>query len=199
LSEVTLQGPDIVLRDLRGEDARALFELSRETAVTRFLTWDSPGDISETEAFIATALRRQRESPGSCHHFCITLRETGEPIGCTSLDPVDLRHRHATIGSWIGRPFWGRGHMRETKALVLDHAFGPLGLERVQALSDLDNQRSLGSLESCGFRREGICRRSMRRGDLFVSQAVMAILAGEHEPLVRAELGRAPQLAPAQV
>jgi RimJ/RimL family protein N-acetyltransferase len=188
----TLRGPRITLRPVRLDDAAGLFDLVCDPAVTKYLSWASPSRVEETRENLERTLAEQEAPGANVRHFTIALTADGRPIGRTSLKHLDLDNRRATVGSWIGRPFWGQGFMRETKALILCQAFESLGLERLQAWVDIDNQRSLSSLERCGFRREGIARRHRRRGDAFVSQVLMAILRGEHTPLARAVLNGAP-------
>ena len=48
--------------------------------------------------------------------------------------------------------------MGEALAALLDHAFGEMGLHRVEADTDVANHRSLALLERLGFRREGVLR-----------------------------------------
>jgi ribosomal-protein-alanine N-acetyltransferase len=179
----------VVLRSLRLSDAPSLFQHAREPGIRRHLEWSLPREVEETEEFITRALREAAVEPPRHRHFAIALDESGEAIGVTSLHEIDLIHRRATIGSWIGRPHWGKGLMREAKALILQFAFDELQLERVQAWVVIDNQRSLSNLESCGFRREGVARCHARVGDRSVNQVLLAILRGEQTALVEEVLG----------
>ncbi|WP_030203345.1 GNAT family N-acetyltransferase [Streptomyces sp. NRRL S-87] len=49
----------------------------------------------------------------------------------------------------------GRGLFAEAMELVVDHAFGPLGLHRLEANIQPDNAASLALVRGRGFRREG--------------------------------------------
>jgi ribosomal-protein-alanine N-acetyltransferase len=64
----------------------------------------------------------------------------------------------AMLGYAIDAAHEGRGLMREALEAALAHAFGPLGLHRVQANARPENVRSLALLERLGFVREGLAR-----------------------------------------
>jgi RimJ/RimL family protein N-acetyltransferase len=48
--------------------------------------------------------------------------------------------------------------MRMALRTLIGHAFGTLGLRRLEADVDPRNERSLHALEALGFRREGLLR-----------------------------------------
>lgn len=68
------------------------------------------------------------------------------------------------MGYWVGAPFARRGLMTEGIALVLDHAFGELGLHRVEANIQPDNPASIALVRRLGFRNEGYSPRYLRIG-----------------------------------
>ena len=92
-----------------------------------------------------------------------------------SINDVDLRAR-LVIGLFNERHL-GRGIGRRAIMLVLDHAFGPLGLHRVDLRVLSYNQRAIRCYEACGFVREGIERESARVGEAWHDDWIMGILA----------------------
>lgn len=60
------------------------------------------------------------------------------------------------IGYSIDKNYQGKGYMKEAVNLVVDYAFKDLDLHRVEASALLDNNRSKGVLEGCGFKLLGI-------------------------------------------
>ena len=58
------------------------------------------------------------------------------------------------LGYWIGKPYWG-GYATEAAAALLDLAFGPLGLHRVEATHLTRNPASGRVMEKLGMRFEG--------------------------------------------
>lgn len=64
----------------------------------------------------------------------------------------------ATLGYWMGRPFAGRGYMKEAVEAVCHCAFHDHKLHRIEAATVIENQRSQRLLLSCGFQQEGLAR-----------------------------------------
>lgn len=62
------------------------------------------------------------------------------------------------IGYWMGAAHAGQGLMVDALNALLPHAFGPLGLHRLEAACIPDNKRSISVLEKAGFQREGLLR-----------------------------------------
>ena len=67
--------------------------------------------------------------------------------------------RSGYLGYWIDRSVAGRGMASLAVALVCDHAFGPVGLHRLQADIRPENRPSQRLVERLGFQREGLLRR----------------------------------------
>jgi RimJ/RimL family protein N-acetyltransferase len=63
--------------------------------------------------------------------------------------------------------------------VVLAHAFGPLGLHRVEAYVDPRNEKSLRCLERAGFRREGVMRERWHVAGEARDDVVLGLLANE--------------------
>jgi ribosomal-protein-alanine N-acetyltransferase len=81
-------------------------------------------------------------------------------VGQVTLDNVVRgAMRSGNIGYWIDRAMAGRGIGSLAVALVCDHAFGPVGLHRVQADIRPENGPSQRLVERLGFQREGLFRR----------------------------------------
>jgi N-acetyltransferase len=150
---MVVAGPRLQLRYAREADAPALFDLGSDEDVTRFLSWGPYRDPSEPLDYIRS-LESMREN-GERLEFVIA-DEDDRPLGVTGLSEFSLRDRRAVVGTWLGRPLWGTGANRESKALVFALAFRRLGLLRVTALADPGNARSLAALERLGFRQEGV-------------------------------------------
>jgi [ribosomal protein S5]-alanine N-acetyltransferase len=107
------------------------------------------------------AMRRvlaQRARLGTSLPFAI--RVEGRLAGQVTIDNVVRGAlRSGYLGYWIDRSLAGRGMASLAVALVCDHAFGPVGLHRVQADIRPENLPSQRLVERLGFRQEGLLRR----------------------------------------
>jgi ribosomal-protein-alanine N-acetyltransferase len=135
--------------------------------------------------FIAS-LDRQREA-GERLELGI-FRGDSELVGLTGLSEFSRRDRRAVLGTWLGRPHWGSGANRESKALVLALAFGVLGLQRVTALASPQNVRSLAALRRLGFVQEGVMRAWHVHAGVPRDVAVLRMLREEWERTPLAEV-----------
>jgi [ribosomal protein S5]-alanine N-acetyltransferase len=90
----------------------------------------------------------------------LAVRVEGRLAGQVTLDNIvrgAMRGGH--FGYWIDRRVAGQGMASLAVALVCDHAFGAVGLHRVEADIRPENLPSRRLVERLGFRQEGLLRR----------------------------------------
>ena len=126
-------------------DAEALHAAYSDPDVMRW--WNTPlrVNVADTRRDLASILE------GDGAHIW-TVREADTTVGL-----VGLLGDVAVPGlSWmLCRQAWGRGLMTEAAAAVIDYAFGPLGLARVEAWVDTTNIRSLATARRLGLTEHG--------------------------------------------
>ena len=110
-------------------------------------------------------------------------RETGRLIGSCALSQVDGENGSAMYHITIGeKDMWGRGYGTEATRLMLDHAFGTLGLHRVALTVFEFNERAIRAYRNCGFVVEGRSRESIWRDGRWWDELAMSVLSTEwHE------------------
>lgn len=88
------------------------------------------------------------------------VRVEGRLAGQVTIDNVVRGAlRSGYLGYWIDREVAGRGMASLAVALVCDHAFGEVGLHRLQADIRPENRPSQRLVERLAFRQEGVLRR----------------------------------------
>jgi ribosomal-protein-alanine N-acetyltransferase len=92
--------------------------------------------------------------------FLVRRRDTGELAGFVNINDISSGAlASCSLGYAAFVPHAGKGLLREGVALAVDHAFGPLGLHRVEANIQPGNERSASLVRGLGFRLEGYSRR----------------------------------------
>lgn len=89
-----------------------------------------------------------------------------------------------TLGYWIGRPYAGRGVGTAAVRAMLAHAFGSLGLHRVEAACVPTNHASHRVLEKAGFRQEGIARAYLKINGRWADHLLFGVLQEEFDARV---------------
>jgi [ribosomal protein S5]-alanine N-acetyltransferase len=108
-------------------------------------------------------------------------RDDGRIIGFFNLSQIFRGpFLNAYLGYATGEEFAGQGYMTEGIELVLRHAFGTLGLHRLEANIQPGNERSIGLAKRAGFRLEGFSPRYLKIDGKWRDHERWAILAEEH-------------------
>ena len=114
---------------------------------------------------------------------------SGTVVGSTRLGALALAHRRAEIGwTWIARPWQRTAINTEAKLLMLRHAFGPLGCQRVELKTDARNERSRAAMRRIGAVEEGTLRKHMITARGHVRDTVYYSITDEEWPTVEARL-----------
>jgi RimJ/RimL family protein N-acetyltransferase len=166
----------VVLRELRTSDAPALHALLATEEVARFIS-PPPSTVDGFERFIAWTLEQRIAGQYVC--FAVTLEGFDTAIGIIQIRARDLDFSTAEWGFAIGSAFWGTGVFEASAALALDFTFDTLETHRLEARASLQNARGQGALLKLGAVKEGVLRRSLRRGGDVLDQALFTILDDE--------------------
>jgi ribosomal-protein-alanine N-acetyltransferase len=173
VADLAVTGPTLRVRIPAADDAAALYRYAADPEVTRWFSWGPYTSEDEARTYIAR-LPGQRER-GEQLDLVVEHLDAG-PIGICGLAELSVRDRRASIGTWLGREWWGTGANGECKALMCHVAFALLGLERVGAYANVDHARSQRALERIGFEREGVLRRFHRHHGRSLDVAVFSLL-----------------------
>ena len=146
-----------------------------DAEVTRWFSW-GPYESEDDALAYLERLPGERER-GVQLDLVVEHVASGEAIGITGFSEIARRDRRATIGTWLGRAWWGTDANREAKALMCHLGFELLGLDRIGSYSNVDHARSQRALEKVGFEREGVLRAFHRHGDETLDVVVFAAAA----------------------
>jgi len=176
--DLALTGPTLSVRIPRSEDAAGLFAAASDPDVTRWFSWGPYVSEDEARAYLER-LPAERER-GTQLDLVVEHRDDG-PIGIVGFSEIARRDRRATIGTWLGRQWWGTGANREAKALMCHLGFALLGLDRGGSYTIVEHARSQRALEKLGFEREGVLRAFHRHGEQTLDVVVFGLLRAAWE------------------
>jgi RimJ/RimL family protein N-acetyltransferase len=151
-----LDTPRLKLRALTGVDIPALFAIFKDPEAMRY--WSRPAMTNVAEA--ETLLRdiQDHAKAETLFQWGIARREDDLVIGTCTLFRIEREHRRAELGYILRRDHWGCGLASEALTAIVNHAFGTLGLHRLEADIDPRNTGSIRSVERLGFKLEGHLR-----------------------------------------
>ncbi|GGQ18371.1 acetyltransferase [Streptomyces roseolilacinus] len=144
-------GPRVGLRPFRYEDAEEFTARARESEDLHRPWLFPPG----TAAAYADYARALLEDPARLGYL-VCRRDDGGIAGFVNINNIVRgSFQCGALGYGAFAHAAGRGLMSEALALVLRHAFGPLGLHRLEANIQPGNEHSLALVRRAGFRHEG--------------------------------------------
>lgn len=122
--------------------------------------------------------------------FTVFDKRQGKFAGSTRFYDIRLAHKALQLGyTWYGPEFHGTGLNKHCKFLLLQFAFGQMGMERVEFRADNRNEKSIAAMKSIGCTVEGILRRhSIQPDGSRRDTIVLSILRDEWEGNVKQNL-----------
>lgn len=172
-----LTTPRLILRESALTDIEPVFAFESDPVAMRYWSRPPMTDIEQARASVERAMGFFADQTGL--RWSIIRREDDRWLGNVSVFDFHEASRRAEIGYGLVRDQWGQGYMREALIAVIDYAFGPLGLRRLEADTHPDNESSIRALERLGFRREGLMRERWQVGDEISDTAFLGLLARE--------------------
>lgn len=172
-----LAGDGVLLRQLAEADVGRLFELFSDPEVMRYWSRGPFTSEAEARALLAEIDRGWRQD--AFYQWGVAIAGSPAVIGTATLFRIDRDHRRAEIGFAIGSAWWGRGFGTATVTRLVEYAFGPLGVCRLEADVDPRNVASLRVLERLGFKREGLLRERYRVAGEVQDSVILGLLRSE--------------------
>lgn len=120
----------------------------------------------------------EKVKTGKVVQFVICLCESNKPVGSVYIQNVDLLHKNAEYGIFIGEEAaTGKGCGTDAAKLMIQYAFEVLGLHKLYLRVLSNNERAIRSYERAGFKVEGTMRDEVFVDGHFADVTRMAIIA----------------------
>jgi [ribosomal protein S5]-alanine N-acetyltransferase len=168
-------GARVALRVLGRSDRERFLVLARDSRELH-RPWTYPPE--RPDQFDDLFARSRRED-----FVCLVACLAGDPTVITGVFTISQIVRGAFQSAYLGyyanARHAGQGMMREAMEQVLDHAFGPLALHRLEANIQPGNHASVALARGAGFRLEGYSPRYLLIGGQWRDHERYAITADE--------------------
>lgn len=144
-----LETDRLILRRFTVGDAQFILALLNEPSFLRYIGDKNVRNLEDARQYILSGPIASYEKNGF-GLYLVELKESTTPIGmCGLLKREELPD--PDIGFAFLPAVWGKGFASEAAAAVLKDAHQKLRLERILAITSLDNDTSIKLLERLGF------------------------------------------------
>jgi ribosomal-protein-alanine N-acetyltransferase len=173
----SLETERLILRPLTLEDTDFVFRHFSDPAVTQYLLDEPPvTELAQAQEIIQFYL----EPAGKTYNrWGLIQRSDQQLIGTCGYHKWDRRYFRAEIGYDLSPDFWGQGYMAEALRAIIQNGFEHMGLNRIDALVYIENNRSCRLLQRLGFKQEGILRDYFCLDAKFYDHYLLALLHRE--------------------
>ena len=154
-SRLILEAPENVTFAL-AEEIYAVVEKSR-THLTPFLPWAKTMLSAEQEFLYLKDYAEKRRIEHTAFVYLIYEKKAHTFLGVIDLMDINLKHKSAEIGFWLGVHATGHGYMLEAVKALEKQAFNQ-GFNRIVIGNDTQNIKSANVAKNAGYHLDGIMR-----------------------------------------
>ncbi|UJA18773.1 GNAT family N-acetyltransferase [Thermoleophilia bacterium SCSIO 60948] len=165
----------VVLRDFEVSDAEAVHAWFNDPRVTADLVGSRASfSLGDARGWVERARQTGRD-----RKWAIALDGDDAAVGFVALFGVD-RDMGPELAVLVGDPSaWGRGVAREAERQACIRAFDELGAHRIHAEIPATNVAAQKVVTFLGFRREGVMREAILRGEERIDNEIWGLLPGD--------------------
>lgn len=174
-----LKGEKAFLKTIEVSQAKQYLGWLKNKKVNQYLSTDGEGLTLKKET---EYIKKARKKKNKINWSIYTLN--GRHIGSTGLDPIDIYGKKTRWGIFIGEvDMWGQGIGTDVLKTVLKYCFQNLKLQRIELEVASENLGAIKCYKRCGFKKEGVRKRTGRKGNKYYDMVIMAILKEEYNKL----------------
>ncbi|HKM34653.1 MAG TPA: GNAT family N-acetyltransferase [Lachnospiraceae bacterium] len=145
----------LVLREIRINDAEAIYDYLSDSEVIKYLE-GSTDSIEEAKGYISCISEGYEKRTDI--RWGIELKENNTLIGDCGLGHINEPKTPTELGYILSKKYWNKGYMSEALKAILEYGFEELRLHRIQGWTHPDNIISSRLLLNNGFTKEGLHR-----------------------------------------
>lgn len=140
------EGRNLLIRPITFEDTSMVVQWRNEGAVKGNLFTRDDITSESHKRWLSTNVSTRK-----CDQFIVQVRSTGQPVGSVFLKDIASDKSEGEFGIFLGEDGRGRGFAKEATMLLLEHAFGTLGVQKVYLAVYSDNIAGIKAYKNAGF------------------------------------------------
>ncbi len=144
--EPILETDRLMLRPVTLDDADAVFAWTSDPRVSKFMSYTTSKDITETINWITSTFNDETE-----WNWVFILKSENRVIGAGSIAADKFLQGHWGIGYNLHYDYWYKGYCTEAMKAIIDFAHRQLGVNKICSEHAVDNPRSGKVMEKCGL------------------------------------------------
>jgi len=168
----------LTLRELRIEDAEAVFKMRSNGMVNQFIGREAMKEMQSAAELIEKTQRAYTEKKAIA--WAGILRENKEIIGTCGFNSIDFENNRAEIGGEMATEFWGKNIALEAVTAIVDFGMTQLRLNRIEAKMDAENRGAIMLAEHLGFKKEAHLRDYFYHRESYRDLTVYSLLAKDY-------------------
>jgi ribosomal-protein-alanine N-acetyltransferase len=147
-----LKTPRLTLREIRPEDAEAIYEMRSNGRVNQFIARPDMQERAAAESLVTRTIDayKNRQAIG----WAGVLRDGKTIIGTCGFNRIEYENLRAEIGGEMATEYWGKHIALEAVTAIIQFGFEHMGLHAIEAKVDPNNRGATHLLEYLGFKKE---------------------------------------------
>lgn len=173
-----LETDRLILREMTLDDVKFYFRHFNNQKIVEGSCYPGPESLeAATEELERYCIKPFKENRGV--RWGIIRKGSKELIGTCGYYDWNKTARRAEIGYDLDPAYWGQGIMTEALRVILEYGFEKMELNRIQAIIDSKNTRSMKLVRTLGFKKEGVLRQNSYFNGQFRDEVVFSLLKKE--------------------
>ncbi|WP_440118956.1 GNAT family N-acetyltransferase [Paenibacillus sp. QZ-Y1] len=126
-----------------------------------------------------TFIERTRIGYAKDEGYWLGIWDGDKLVGSIGYLYIDQENKKTEIGYWLGKEYVGKGLITKSIKVLVNYAFGELGLNKIEIGVATDNMKSRAIPEKLGFTREGELRDYEYINGRYIDRIVYGLKANE--------------------
>lgn len=169
-----------------------MHEYSVKEEFYEFFEFEPFKTIDETEQYLKKIIKRTEVKDGdiSAMYWFVRLKDGDQLLGTAALVNINKTRESAEIGYGIDPQHWGNGYILKIQNSLIKYAFESLNLNRLYGCTMVSNKRTISSILSAGFKKEGVLRDYYHKKEIFIDGFKYSMLKKDYFLLTNKEFNK---------